>query len=142
MQWSAAEHAGFTTGTPWLRLAADWPTHNVEAQSHDPRSMLTFYRRLIALRRAQPALHRGTYEALEAGDELLAYARDSEGQRLVVILNFGTTPAPMPQTLMPHMPRQPVVLASTDPERAESIEGPLVLAPDEGIVIGKGPATR
>ena len=143
MLWSAAPHAGFTTGVPWLRLASDWRMHNVEAQSRDPGSMLALYRRLIALRRAQPALHRGTYEALEAGDEMLAYARESEGQRLVVILNFGATPAPVPPTLLP---RQPIVLASTDPARAESIEGPMVLAPCEGVVIGaandKGPTTR
>jgi alpha-glucosidase len=143
MQWSAAEHAGFTTGTPWLRLAADWPTNNVEAQSHDAGSMLALYRRLIALRRAQPALNRGNYEALEAGGEVLAYARNGEEQRLVVLLNFGATPAPISPALMP---RQPVVLASTDPARAEFIKGPLVLAPCEGVVISavndKGLATR
>jgi len=133
MQWSAAEHAGFSTGTPWLRLAADWPTNNVEAQSHDAGSMLALYRRLIALRRAQPALNRGNYEALETGGEVLAYARNDEGQRLVVLLNFGTTPAPISPALMPH---QPIVFASTDPARAGSIEGPLVLAPCEGVVIG------
>ena len=143
MQWSAAEHAGFTTGTPWLRLAADWPTNNVEAQSHDAGSMLALYRRLIALRRAQPALNRGNYEALETEGEVLAYARNSEGQRLVVLLNFGASPAPILPALMPH---DPIVLASTDPARAESINGPLVLAPHEGVVVGtandKGPPTR
>ena len=143
MQWSAAAHAGFTTGTPWLRLAADWPTCNVEAQSQDAGSMLALYRRLIALRRAQPALNRGNYEALDAGGEVLAYARNFEGQRLVVLLNFGATPAPIPPALMP---RQPIVLASTDPARTGSIESPLVMAAHEGIVLGavndKGPATR
>jgi len=143
MQWSAAEHAGFTTGTPWLRLAADWPTHNVEAQSHDAGSMLALYRRLIALRRAQPALNRGNYEALETEDEVLAYARNGEGQRLMVLLNFGATSAPISPALMP---RRPIVLASTDPARAEFIKGPLVLAPHEGVVIGavidKAPTTR
>jgi alpha-glucosidase len=115
----------------------------VEAQSHDAGSMLALYRRLIALRRAQPALNRGNYEALEAEGEVLAYARNGEGQRLVVLLNFGATPAPVSPALMP---RQPIVLASTDPARAEFIEGPLVLAPCEGVVIGavndKGPTTR
>jgi alpha-glucosidase len=143
MQWSAEAHAGFTTGIPWLRLASDWHMHNVEVQSRDPGSMLALYKRLIALRRAQPALHRGSYEALEAGDEMLAYARDSDGQRLVVILNFGATSAPVSPALLP---RQPIVLASTDPARAGSIEGPLVLAPCEGVLIGavsdKGPTTR
>jgi len=140
MQWSAEEHAGFTTGAPWLRLAADWPTNNVEAQSRDAGSMLTLYRRLIALRRRQPALNRGNYEALDTEGEVLAYARNGEGQRLVVLLNFGASPAPISPALTP---RQPIVLASTDAARAEFIQGPLVLAPCEGVVIGtasdKGP---
>jgi alpha-glucosidase len=143
MQWSADAQAGFTTGTPWLRLAADWRTHNVEAQSRDTGSMLALHRRLIALRRAQPALNRGDHEALDAGDEVLAFARNHEGQRLVVLLNFGETPAPIPPASMPHGPG---VLAATDPARAEGIEGPLVLAPCEGVVIGtvddKGPAAQ
>ncbi|MEJ1166289.1 alpha-amylase family glycosyl hydrolase [Variovorax sp. CCNWLW186] len=140
MQWSAEGHAGFTTGTPWLRLASDWPTNNVEAQSRDAGSMLTLYRRLIALRRRQPALNRGNYEALETEGEVLAYARNGEGQRLVVLLNFGTSSAPISPALTP---RQPIVLASTDAARAGFIQGPLVLAPCEGVVIGtasdKGP---
>jgi alpha-glucosidase len=143
MQWNAGEHAGFTTGTPWLRLAADWPTNNVEAQSRDAGSMLALYRRLIALRRAQPALNRGNHEALDTEGEVLAYARNCEGQRLVVLLNFGAAAAPISPALMP---RQPTVLASTDPARAELINGPLVLAPHEGVVIGtvndRGPTIR
>lgn len=143
MQWSAAAHAGFTMGAPWLRLADDWATHNVEAQSRDPGSMLALYRRLIALRRAQPALNRGNHEALDTEDEVLAYARNGEGQRLVVLLNFGATAATPSPALVP---RQSIVLASTAPARAESIKGRLVLAPYEGVVIGaeidKGRATR
>jgi len=139
MQWSAREHAGFTTGTPWLRLAADWSTNNVEAQSRDPGSMLALYRRLIALRRAQPALNRGDHEALGVEGEVLAYARNCEGQRLIVLLNFGATSAPVSPALMP---RAPVVLASTDPARAELIDGSLVLGPHEGVVIGTVNAKR
>ncbi|SEB25611.1 alpha-amylase family glycosyl hydrolase [Variovorax sp. YR216] len=133
MPWSTAPHAGFTTGAAWLRLADDWRTRNVDEQSHDAGSMLALYRRLIALRRAQPALNGGNYEALEADGEVLAYARNVEGQRLVVLLNFGATPAPISPALMP---RQPVLLASTDPARGEFIEGPLMLASCEGVVVG------
>ncbi|HEY9026391.1 MAG TPA: DUF3459 domain-containing protein, partial [Burkholderiaceae bacterium] len=133
MQWSADANAGFTTGRPWLRLASDWRTCNVEAQSRDPDSMLGLYRRLIALRRAHPALHRGSYEALEAGNDVLAYARIGEGRRLVVLLNFGAAAAPVPQALLP---RRPLVLASTDAARAGPVEGTLVLSPGEGVVIG------
>ncbi|OUM00666.1 alpha-amylase family glycosyl hydrolase [Variovorax sp. JS1663] len=134
MQWSGAPQAGFTTGTPWLRLASDWPSHNVESQAGDAASMLTLYRRLIALRRAQPALNRGDYEALQSETDVLAYARRYEGQRLVVLLNFGTSATAVSPALWP---AGSIVLASTDPARARPIEGgTLVLAPCEGVVIG------
>jgi len=133
MQWSAAAQAGFTTGAPWLRLADDWPTHNVESQSPDPGSMLSLYRRLIALRRAHPALNGGSFEALGSEDEVLAYARNGEAERLVILLNFGAKAA-APSSAM--LPPEPIVLASTRPGRPPSIEGPLVLAPFEGLVIG------
>ena len=143
MQWSAAAHAGFTSGAPWLRLADDWRTRNAEAQSHDAGSMLALYRRLVALRRAQPALNQGNYEALGSEGDVLAYARNGEGQRLVVLLNFGASAATPSPALVP---RQSIVLASTALARAEAIEGPLVLAPHEGVVIGavidESPKTR
>lgn len=134
MQWSGAPQAGFTTGTPWLRLAHDWPERNVESQARDAASMLTLYRRLIALRRGQPALNRGDYEALESEAEVLAYARKFKGERVVVLLNFGASAAALSTALVP---AQSIVLASTDPARAEPIEkGTLVLAPYEGVVVG------
>jgi alpha-glucosidase len=58
MQWSAEPHAGFSTVEPWLPVAADFGTHSVARERDDPRSMLTLYRRLIALRRAAPACAR------------------------------------------------------------------------------------
>jgi alpha-glucosidase len=134
MQWSGAPQAGFTSGTPWLRLAEDWPKRNVESQACDAASMLTLYRRLIALRRAQPALNRGDYEALESDGEVLAYARTFKGQRVVVLLNFGASEAALSPALLP---AHSIVLASTAPTRAELIQkGRLVLAPYEGVVIG------
>jgi alpha-glucosidase len=137
MQWSSAAQAGFTTGTPWLRLADDWPQRNVEAQARDAASMLTLYRRLIALRRAQPALNRGSYEGLESEEDVLAYARTFEGQRVVVVLNFGAAAAAFRPALLPP---GSIVLASTVPTRAERIEsGRLVLAPYEGVVVGQPP---
>ncbi|NDZ17905.1 alpha-amylase [Variovorax sp. WS11] len=134
MPWSSAPQAGFTTGTPWLRLADDWPERNVESQARDAASMLTLYRRLIALRRAQPALNRGDYEALESDEEVLAYAREFEGQRVVVLLNFGASAAALSPALLP---AHSIVLASTNPTRPEPIEKEgLVLAPCEGVVVG------
>ena len=66
MQWDAGPNAGFTTGTPWLPLADDWRTVNVAAERADPCSILTLYQRLIALRRAEPALSVGSWRPLPA----------------------------------------------------------------------------
>ena len=84
-----------------------------------------------------PALNGGSFEALGSEDQVLAYARNGEGRRLLILLNFGAKAA-APSSAM--LPPDPIVLASTRPERPGSIEGPLVLAPGEGVVIGVRPA--
>jgi alpha-glucosidase len=92
MQWEPGPGAGFTTGTPWLPIAADADARNVLRQRDDPSSLLSLYRDLIALRRRTPALHRGSYRALESPPGVLAYERVAPGSRAVVALNFGTEP--------------------------------------------------
>ena len=134
MPWSGAPHAGFTTGKPWLRLGSDWRTRNVEAQSGDPGSLLQLYRRLIALRRREPALHEGRHEPLDAGGDVLAYARSDGTRRLVVLLNFGAEPAPIAAELLP---KDIVVLASTQADRTGAMGGALTLAPREGVIVAQ-----
>ncbi len=58
---------GFTTAKPWLPLNADWPTRNVARMTEDPHSILTLYRRLLALRREYPALSIGDFVLLDVG---------------------------------------------------------------------------
>src|SRR5206468_4749209 len=60
MQWDSSTNAGFTTGKPWLRLDKSYPRVNVDAQKNDRYSMLSLFRRLIALRHTTPALYAGT----------------------------------------------------------------------------------
>jgi alpha-glucosidase len=92
MQWSDATNAGFTTGTPWLPLPPSYATHNVAAEEQDPRSMLNWYRGLIALRRA-PAMLDGKYVPLLANDpNVLAYRREGKnGRAFTVLLNMSAT---------------------------------------------------
>src|SRR5690606_5835698 len=93
MQWDDSPNAGFTVpeASPWLPLAADYRTRNVAAQESDPDSMLNFYRALAALRRAEPALNRGAYEAVDLGvDDVLAYRRTWAGSDgFLVVLNLS-----------------------------------------------------
>ena len=133
MQWSGtAPNAGFTTGTPWLRLGGDWEHRNVESQAGDPASMLALYRRLIALRRREPALHEGTHEPLEAGTDVMAYARSAGTRRLIVLLNFSTSEKPISTDLVP---AGAVVLASTHADRSGTVAGALILEPLEGVIV-------
>ena len=93
MQWDDSPNAGFAPdgARPWLPLAADYATRNVAAQEHDPASMLSLFRALTALRRAEPALNRGGIELINTGiEDVLAYRRTVEGgDSFLIILNFG-----------------------------------------------------
>jgi len=92
MQWDATPFAGFSAVEPWLPLAADSATANVACEREDSGALLNLYRRLMALRRARPALTRGRYRPLVTGGDSLAYLRESEGDRVLAALNFGANP--------------------------------------------------
>ena len=92
MQWDDSPGAGFTSGRPWLPINADWKERNVEVQRAKPDSLLLWYRDLLALRRQETALRRGTIRFLEAGKDILAYQRldESSGGCIAVFLNFSS----------------------------------------------------
>ena len=90
MQWTAGEHAGFTTGTPWLAVNPDHTEVNAAAQVDDPTSVLAHYRALIALRRHLPVLVHGRFELLlPEHDRLFCFTRTTEDDQLLVAANFA-----------------------------------------------------
>jgi alpha-glucosidase len=94
LPWDDGPQGGFTSGTPWLPLRSDFPSLNVAAQRRDPRSVWSFYRDLLRLRRETPALRRGAFErASRPSNHGLAYLRSTADQQILVALNFGHTPA-------------------------------------------------
>ena len=97
MPWSAAPNAGFCPpgAEPWLPLG-DVAGLDVEAQRRDPRSMLSLYRALLALRRSSSALSDGGYRTVAAGDAVLAYLRESPGEAMLVALNLSDEPQAVP----------------------------------------------
>jgi alpha-glucosidase len=95
MQWDASANAGFSSAGahPWLPVADNYGTVNVESELDDPSSTLNFVRRLLDLRRLTPALHSGTYRSIAVEDaDCYVYRREAEGRRFVVALNFSTEP--------------------------------------------------
>jgi alpha-glucosidase len=89
MQWDDSKFAGFTTGTPWLRLAGDHATVNVALLSGQSGSVLSLYRALIRLRNLTPALHSGAIENVASDGHVLRYDRTGEGLRFAVLLNLS-----------------------------------------------------
>jgi len=130
MQWSAEPNAGFTAGDPWLPLADDHRERNVQAQRGEPDSMLALHRRLLKLRRAEPALAIGSYAPVDAEGDVLAYVREAEGARFLVALNLGHESASLPFDGSGE-----VALGTHADREGASIESAVDLRGDEGMVI-------
>lgn len=89
MQWDAGKNAGFTAGTPWYRLNANYPEINVDAALKDQTSVFYHYQKLIKLRHQSDLIQYGTFEELDPLDEqVYAYRRHYQGQTLLVMSNF------------------------------------------------------
>ena len=89
MQWSAAPHGGFTTGTPWIEANPNFTEVNVEGDKAHPDSVFAHYRRLIALRKDSDLVCFGRTEQMFADDpDIVAYQRRLGDERLFVIANF------------------------------------------------------
>ena len=128
MPWDDSDGAGFTTPgvEPWLPLAADHRARNVAVQQRDPRSLLSLTRALLALRRAEPALHAGAIELVDGiADDVLVFVR---GASLLVALSFSDEARAVPA--------RGAILASTEMDRdRERVSGSLALRPHEGCIV-------
>lgn len=93
MQWNTSKNVGFTTSEhPWLPVPPSAGEYNVEVESRDPQSIVSFYKKLLALRRSEPALRDGSYIPLDRDDPfVLAYLRKKSGQgeAVLVVLNMS-----------------------------------------------------
>ena len=91
LQWSGEEDAGFTSGAPWRPPFSDYTTKNIAAQSEDPGSLLSLYRRLIHLRNEHAALRVGDHYFVET-DHPAVYAglRVSQEETILILINLGS----------------------------------------------------
>jgi oligo-1,6-glucosidase len=100
MQWDDGEHAGFTTGTPWLAVNPNSRTVNAAAEVADQESVFHYYRRLIALRHQDPVVRDGDFELLLPDDpSIYAFTRTAGTARLLVVANFTGEPVAVPLEL-------------------------------------------
>ena len=92
MQWSDRENAGFTSGTPWMKVNPNYESINVELQKQDSDSIYHFYKKMIQLRKKYEVFVYGEYRLLlKEHPCVYAYTRTLESQSAVVISNFKNT---------------------------------------------------
>ncbi|MDT8862617.1 alpha-glucosidase [Alkalihalobacillus sp. MEB130] len=89
MQWSEKENAGFTTGTPWLKVNPNFRDINVENAIKDEHSIYHFYKSLITLRKSNPTLIYGEYKLILKSDKsIYAYTRTWGNEVFVIVTNL------------------------------------------------------
>jgi alpha-glucosidase len=135
MRWSGAPQGGFTTGMPWLPMGDEVATRNVETEASDPASLLSLYRRLIQLRRQEPALALGAYSPVAVDSECLGYLRQSGSSRLLVLLNFAQAERAIP---LPSAFGGDLLLSSDAARRPGPIQGRVALGSREAAVLRLG----
>ncbi|MEH7247284.1 alpha-glucosidase [Neobacillus niacini] len=94
MQWSAEKNAGFSSGSPWLKVNPNYKEINVVLQKKDEDSILNFYKKMIQLKKENEVLTYGTYDLLLAEDpQIFAYTRTLGKEKILVIANLSVKPA-------------------------------------------------
>ncbi|WP_317047870.1 glycoside hydrolase family 13 protein [Lutibacter oceani] len=90
MQWDTTENANFTIGKPWLPVNENYKEINVEAEEQNPDSVLSYFKKMVNLRKENPVLIYGDYTLIEPENEqVYAYTRILDNQKMLVILNFS-----------------------------------------------------
>ena len=93
VQWDASEHAGFTSGTPWIAVNPNYREINAATERADPDSVFHHYRRLIELRHTEPAVSRGDFTMLLPDDPAVyAFTRRYGSVELLVVCNVSSEP--------------------------------------------------
>ncbi|QDK38679.1 alpha-glucosidase [Bdellovibrio sp. NC01] len=89
MQWNASANAGFSTGTPWLKVNPNFKQINVQVQHEQKDSVLNYYRNLIRVRKADPIWVYGSYApVMNENEQIYAYTRTLDGKKALVIANL------------------------------------------------------
>jgi oligo-1,6-glucosidase len=134
VQWDASANAGFSAGTPWIAVNPDHVDVNAAAQIGQPGSVFEHYRRLTALRHADPVVTDGTFELLlPEHPAIWAFLRSGPDAELLVAANFSAEPVSAALPVEAGWRDAEVVLAS-HPDRSPRQLPELALAPWESAV--------
>ena len=119
-QWDSSENAGFTTGTPWLRVNPNCTEINLADEKDDADSVYNYYRTLIRLRKsgeyAETLVHGDLTPYLEEMHNVMAYYRKSKDQTLLIMANYRNEPQKLP---LPGSVKKVVLTNTSDPSFTE-----------------------
>ena len=97
MQWSDDANAGFTEGTPWIKVNPNYREIHAKGQVGDENSVFECYRKLIRFRKEYPVFVDGEFQMLLEDDkQIFAYTRTNKDARLLVVCNFFGNTADCP----------------------------------------------
>lgn len=113
MQWDDSANAGFTTGTPWIKVNSNYKTVNAKQQVGNPDSVFSYYKELIRLRHENEIIVYGVYELLEPqNEELFVYTRTLGEEQLLVLCNFTDQDVVIPASVTGRIPAEAKILIS------------------------------
>lgn len=129
MQWDSSANAGFTSGTPWLKVGKFYPEINVEKEIQGP--IFTFYQKLIALRKKLPLIAEGSYKpAYEDSQQIYAFERQLGDEKLLVLNNFYSDPITV--DVLPEYQNGEMLLSNYGDSQVEAV---MTLRPYESLAI-------
>lgn len=134
MQWDSTENAGFTTGTPWIKVNPNYKEINVEAALADQNSIYYYYKKLIQLRKTNPLIVHGDFTLIDGENErVFAYLRTYQNEKLLVVTNWSNDQLEfrLPDFINFH-PGQ-ILIANYDDANL-NLENTITLRPWEAIV--------
>ena len=130
MQWDDSENAGFTTGTPWIKVNPNYKEINAKQQVGNPDSVFSYYKELIRLRHENEIIVYGDYELLEPdSEELFIYTRTLGDEKWIVMCNFTEHDAAIPADILSMISEDAPIMISNYVENM-----PAVLRPYEATV--------
>lgn len=134
MQWNAEKNAGFSDAeTTWLPLSQNYETHNVAAESDDPDSFLSLYRKLGKLRNESPAIKHGPIEILDLDSkDVVGYIRSCDGEdKILVAINYSREDS---RVTIPGKTLKPIISSRPTTKLTEEISDEIELLAYEAVV--------
>ena len=131
MQWNDEPYAGFSSVEPWLPVPDDYAQRNVVQQQEGADTMLSFYQRLIKLRQQEPALQVGEFVPVGLQNQLMAYQRVYQNQKILVLINFGQEEA----TYQLEEGKGELLLSTSEKAEDLSVESSINVGGEEALVV-------